>query len=87
VNFADLEIDLHRRGADAYAVELRFTPPDRQGGEEAELVGYRFTKSFKAGQESCSGCLTFLLNGTILMFWAVSIGDQGSNSRRRHGVR
>jgi hypothetical protein len=34
--FADLEVDLHRRSADAYAVELRFTPPDGQGGQEAE---------------------------------------------------
>jgi hypothetical protein len=37
VSFADLEIDLHRRAADAYAVEMRFTPSDRQGGDEAEV--------------------------------------------------
>jgi len=30
-SYADLEIALHRREADSYAVELRFNPPDGEG--------------------------------------------------------
>jgi len=35
-SYADLEIALHRREADSYAVELRFNPPDGEG--EVRLI-------------------------------------------------
>src|SRR5262249_34919685 len=34
--YADLEIALHRRDADSYAIELRFNPPDGEG--EVRLI-------------------------------------------------
>ncbi len=42
--YADLEISLHRRDADSYAVELRFTPPDSDADvrllEESPVVTF-----------------------------------------------